>query len=417
MVRLIGLAIGLGILAAIGAAVFLMAMSWATDVVWEWLPAQLGLTEVPWWYVIVGLLVGALLIIAAWRLGPGMGSPLDGFHFDIGPSKAAAALSVALATLIFGGVLGPEAPLIAVGTIIGGFVTRKQPPQVQQLAMALGGIAAIGTILGNPFIAAFMVLEFAALGSMPKQALLPLFVALGSGYLVLTGIGPFAGLGQLELAVPGLTEVDHLTFWDLLVGLLVSVLAAIAVLGSRQIGYMTQRVAKAKPALTILAAALVIGVLSAIVMVVFDQPYDVIPFSGETSMPTLLAETSAVAMLAIVVAKMIAYGVSLGGGFRGGPIFPSTYVGVAVAVCVSLVITTTPMSALVVAGIAASCAAMLKLPFTSGLLAIIIGAGAGTVVTPLAIIGAIVGVFMRMAYDKATNHGATGAMAPENQPA
>lgn len=381
-----------------------MAMSWATDAVWEWLPARLGLTEVPWWYVVIGLLVGALLIILAWRLGPGMGSPLDGFHFDIGPSKAAAALSVALATLIFGGVLGPEAPLIAVGTIIGGFVTRKQPAQVQQLAMALGGIAAIGTILGNPFIAAFMVLEFAALGSMPKQALLPLFVALGSGYLVLTGIGPFTGLGQLELAVPGLTEVDHLTGLDLLMGLVVSILAAVAVLGSRQIGYMTQRAAKAKPAATIIVAALVIAGLSAIVMLAFDQPYDVIPFSGETAMPTLLAETSAGAVLAIVIAKMIAYGVSLGGGFRGGPIFPSTYVGVAVAVCVGLVITTTPMSALVVAGIAASCAAMLKLPFTSGLLAVVIGAGAGTVVTPLAIIGAIVGVFIRMAYDKKARH-------------
>jgi purine-cytosine permease-like protein len=62
------------------------------------------------------------------------------------------------------------------------------------------------------------------------------------------------------------------------------------------------------------------------------------------------------------------------------------------------------MSALIVAGMAAGVAAMLKLPFTAGLLAIVIGAGAGLVVTPMAIIGAIVGVALRMAYDKATGH-------------
>jgi H+/Cl- antiporter ClcA len=404
MARALGLAVVLGVLGAIGAAVFLTVMSWATDVVWVWLPSAVGLADVPWWWVALGLLVGALLIVAARRLGPGMGSPLEGFHFDIGPSRAVAALSVALATLVFGGVLGPEAPLIVVGTVIGGFVARKQSPQVQQLAMALGGIAAIGTILGNPFIAAFMVLEFAAMGAMPRQALTPMFVALGSGYLVLTGIGPFAGLGTLNLSVPGLTEVDQLTFVDLLVGLLVAVVAAVAVLISRQVGYVTARFAKIKPTATIIGAALVIAALSAVVMLVFDQPYDVVPFSGETSMPTLLGESSALALLAIVVAKSLAYGVSLGGGFRGGPIFPATYIGVGVAVLLGLLITSTPTSALVVAGMAAAVAAMLKLPFTGALLAVVIGAGAGLTVIPLAIIGGIVGVVMRMAYDRATHH-------------
>jgi H+/Cl- antiporter ClcA len=399
-------AVLLGVLGALGAAVFLMVMSWATDIIWEWLPEQVGLDAVPWWWVVLGLLVGAVLILAAQRLGPGMGSPLEGFHFDIGPSRAIAALSVALATLVFGGVLGPEAPLIVVGTVIGGLVTRGKSPEVQQLAMALGGIAAIGTILGNPFIAAFMLLEFAALGAMPRQALIPMFVALGSGYLVLTGIGPFAGLGEVGLAVPGLTEVDQLTFGDLLWGLVVALIAGVAVLLSRQVGYGMQRVAKARPAVAIIGSALVIGGLATFVMLAFDQPYNVVPFSGETAMEALLTESSALAVLAIVVAKALSYGVSLGGGWRGGPIFPATYIGVAAAVLMGLVITSTPMSALVVAGMAAGVAAMLKLPFTAGLLAIVIGAGAGFVVTPMAIIGAIVGVVLRMAYDKAT--GRTG---------
>lgn len=391
-------------------------MAQGTNLVWEWLPSTLGLTQVPWWWVFAMLLVGALLIIAAWRLGEGMGSPLEGFHFDVGPSRAVAALSVALATLIFGGVLGPEAPLIVVGTVIGGLVTRKQSPQVQQMAMALGGIAAISTILGNPFVAAFFVLEFAALGAMPRQVLVPMFLAIGSSYLVLTGIGPFAGLGEVELAVPGITEVDKLTFVDLGVGVLVALLAGVAVLLSRTVGYATLRVAKKRPVVTIIGAALVIAILAAASMIAFDQPYDVVPFSGETAMPGLIAETSAIALLFVVLAKVVAYGVSLGGGYRGGPIFPSTFIGVAVAVLVGLLLPSVPMSALIVTGIAAACAAMLKLPFSSGLLAVVLGAGAGLIVTPMAIIGAIIGVLMRLAYDKATGHD-TPSPAPAPAPA
>jgi len=380
-------------------------MAQGTNLVWDWLPNTLGLTEVPWWWVIAMLLVGALLIIAAWRLGEGMGSPLEGFHFDVGPSRAIAALSVALATLIFGGVLGPEAPLIVVGTVIGGLVTRKQSPQVQQMAMALGGIAAISTILGNPFVAAFFVLEFAALGAMPRQVLIPMFIAIGSSYLVLTGIGPFAGLGEVELAVPGITAVDQLTFADLGVGVVVALVAGVAVLLSRTVGYATLRASKKRPVVTIIGAALVIGALATISMIAFDQPYDVVPFSGATAMPSLIAETSVVAVIFIALAKAVAYGVSLGGGYRGGPIFPSTFIGVAVAVCIGLLLPSVSMSALIVTGIAASCAAMLKLPFSSGLLAVVLGAGAGLIVTPMAIIGAIVGVLLRLAYDRSTGHG------------
>jgi len=398
------LAIALGVLAAIGSAAFLVVMAQGTDLLWEWLPSTLGLSEVPWWWVVLLLLIGAFLIMAAWRFGEGMGGPLEGFHFDVGPSHAVAALSVALATLIFGGVLGPEAPLIVVGTVIGGFVTRKQSPQVQQMAMALGGIAAISTILGNPFVAAFFVLEFAALGAMPRQVLVPMFIAIGSGYLVLTGIGPFAGLGEVGLAVPGITAVDKLTFIDLGVGLAVAVVAGLAVLLSRTIGYATLRIAKKHPAPTIIGASLVIGILGTVGMMVFDLPYDIVPFSGETAMPTLVAEGNVFAALFIVVAKAIAYGVSLGGGYRGGPIFPSTFIGVGVAVLIGLLLPSLSISALIVAGIAAACAAMLKMPFSSGLLAVVLGAGAGMIVTPMAIIGAIVGVLMRLAYDKATGH-------------
>ncbi|MFM7551867.1 MAG: chloride channel protein, partial [Actinomycetota bacterium] len=84
-------------------------------------------------------------------------------------------LVAALGTLVFGFALGPEAPLIILGTALGAIVVRRGEDQARQLAMLLGGVAAIGAVFGNPFITAFMVLEFAALGLMPALALVPAF--------------------------------------------------------------------------------------------------------------------------------------------------------------------------------------------------------------------------------------------------
>lgn len=83
--------------------------------------------------------------------------------------------------MIFGFVPGPEAPLIIIGTTIGALVLRGRPQPVVQLGMLLDGAAAIGLILGNPFVTAFVLLEFAAMGAMPAIALVPAFVALGTG--------------------------------------------------------------------------------------------------------------------------------------------------------------------------------------------------------------------------------------------
>lgn len=404
MSKAVALAVVLGILGAISASVFLAVEGALYHFFWVYLPGLFGATTAPWWWVPIMLLVGAGLVIAAWRLGPGMGSPLDGFHFDIGPSQAAAALSVAMATLVFGAVLGPEAPLIACGTIVGGFMARKQGAQAQALAMALGGVAAIGLILGNPFITAFMILEFAAMGTLPRAALIPLFVALGSGYFVQIGLGPFSGIGESELSVPGLPVIDHVDLGVLIGAFAVSVVAGIAVLVSRQLGYSMRAFAAKRPRPAIIISALIVAALAIAVMLGFNQPAQSVLFSGEDGIGILLTETSLVTVIAITVAKSLAYGVSLGSGFRGGPIFPSVAIGVGCGVGAALLVPSLGLSAMVVTAIAAAVGAMLKLPFTGALLAYLITASAGSDAVPLAILGAVIGLVLRIAYDKVSGN-------------
>ena len=45
-------------------------------------------------------------------------------------------------------------------------------------------------------------------------------------------------------------------------------------------------------------------------------------FSGQSAIPDVAATTSAGILLLLLVAKSICYLISLGCGFRGGPVFP-----------------------------------------------------------------------------------------------
>ncbi len=216
MARLLALAVALGVLGAIAAAAFIEVVSVGQQWLFVDLPQALGMASLPAWLGTVLLLIGAAVVILARRLpgasGPG---PLTGFHFDIPVRTAPSMLLAALATLLFGFVLGPEAPLIVLGSVIGALVMRGRAPQQVQAGRLLGGGAAIGAVFGNPFITAFMLLEFAAVGMMPARVIPAVLVALGSGYAIQVGVLGFAGLGVHSLAVPGLPTYDTIAVGDL----------------------------------------------------------------------------------------------------------------------------------------------------------------------------------------------------------
>ncbi|CAB4834075.1 MAG: hypothetical protein F2889_03765 [Actinobacteria bacterium] len=89
-----------------------------------------------------------------------------------------------------------------------------------------------------------------------------------------------------------------------------------------------------------------------------------------------------------------------GGGYRGGPIFPSTFLGVAVGFLGSLVFPEISVTAMAATGIAATATVMLRLPFTSALLAMVLLSSSGPAVAPFAIKGAVVGFGVRQGLDK-----------------
>ncbi|MDP1878303.1 MAG: chloride channel protein [Actinomycetota bacterium] len=406
------LAVVLGVVASLFASVYLGVVTAVQEWLWTDLPQDLGWDGLPWWWVLGLMLVGATIVLLAGRLPGGTGqSPLTGLHFNVTPRDAGSFLLAATGSLVFGFVVGPEAPLIIVGTTVAALLLRGRDPKVVQLGMLLGGAAAIGLIFGNPFITAFMFLEFAAMGAVPAVALVPTFVALGTGYLVQVGVGQWSGLAIHPLSVPGVPEYSHETFPDLLAGAAIAIVAGLAAVVVREFGERVAVLAARFRAPVLYGTAIVIAVLAIAISRSQDVPGDLVLFSGETAMGSIMAQTSAVTVLLVILAKCLAYGLSIGGGYRGGPIFPIVYIGVGIAVLATIVVTDLPIGPMAAAAVAAASTVMLRLPFTSALLAVLILGTAGMTIAPFAIIGSVIGFGMRQALDRFDARRAAGSPA------
>jgi H+/Cl- antiporter ClcA len=393
--RLIGLGALIGIPAALLAAVFLAVIHELEDWLWHDLPDALGY-DAPPWFLVVGLPVaGAALVFAARRLLPGDGGhrPLDGFGAS-SPTPVAYMPGVALAaigSLAFGAVLGPEAPLIALGSAVGLAVTHFvdiDPAHHRILAMA-GAFAAISALFGGPISAGILLIEAGlGLGKLLIPLLIPGLVAAAVGYLIFTGFGSWGGLEETTLSVPGLPPYAEVHFGDLLVAVVAGVLIALVV----QVSFaLARRVAAGEERLgmgkLLLAGGLAIGLI-ALAADALGSSYDDVLFSGQASIPGLVTETSAGILALVLVAKLLAYAVCLGCGFRGGQVFPAIFLGIGVIMFAVIVFDVSPTLA-VAAGTAAGSAAATRLLFASIVIGSLLVGSAGADAVPAAILAGV----------------------------
>ena len=134
---------------------FLAAVHALEDVVWHDLPADLGFHEPPLWWPVLALgLAGLLVALAVTRL-PGHGGhvPANGLAGGATPPGQLPGVALAAAaSLVLGAVVGPEAPLIAMGSGLAVLAVTwlKAPDRAVAVIAAAGSAAAIAAIFGNP---------------------------------------------------------------------------------------------------------------------------------------------------------------------------------------------------------------------------------------------------------------------------
>jgi Voltage gated chloride channel len=301
-----------------------------------------------------------------------------------------------LATLVLGVVLGPEAPLIALGGGLGALavvlVKRDAPPEVLTVVAAAGSFASISALLGSPLVGAFLLMEAAGLGgAMLELVLVPGLLAAGVGSLVFVGLNAWTGLGTFSLAIPNLPHVGSPTGGEILWALAIGAAAAPFGLAIRWLGRSVQSyVEHRRLPLTPLLGLVVAGLAITYAATTVHSSSEVL-FSGQDALAPLIANSAAYtsgALVLLLVLKGLAYGVSLG-GFRGGPVFPAIFLGAVAGILLSR-LPGLPLVDGVAMGIGAMTVVMLMLPLTAVLLATLLLSSDALHVVPLAIIAVVV---------------------------
>ena len=391
--RLVLLGAVIGIPAALLASAFLAFVHDLEHWLWHDLPHHLNESSPPW-YLVIGLPVaGACLVVIARRFLPGDGghSPLHGFAGK--PPLISYAPGIALAaigTLSFGAVLGPEGPLIALGAVVGIVVTRLARLGARESAVlgSAGSFAAISALFGGPIVGGVLMMEGAiGFGASTIAILLPGFVAAGVGYIVFVGFGDWGGLHAQAISFTGLPPYTGVHIGDTSLAIVVGVLTACVVVLVRRFAVSVSDGEKriGMPVLLILGG-LAVGLLAQTASWLGADAEEVL-FSGQAGVPAVVAEDSAKIVLIVLVAKALAYAVCLGCGFRGGPVFPAIFLGVALATFAVIWLDVSPTAAVAV-GTAAGMAAATRMLLTPILFAALLVGPAGVDAVPDAVVAA-----------------------------
>jgi H+/Cl- antiporter ClcA len=392
--QLVGLGAVIGVPAAFVAALFLALVHDLEHWLWTDLPDRLGHSSPPW-YLVIGLpLTGACVVLLARLFLPGDGgvSPLAGLQGEKPPplSHAPGVALAALGTLSFGAVLGPEMPLIALGMVVGLAVTPilRLGKQESALLAGAGAFSAISALFGGPIVGGVMMVESGAagLGASLAPALLPGFVAAATGYVVFIGFGNWGGLGTPGLVEPGLPAYEGTHIYDLILAVVVGVLTAVLLTVVRRLAHRVAALPVPRMPVLLLGGGLAVGVLAEVADLLGADSQDVL-FSGQASVPALVREDSAKIVLVLLTFKGLAYAVSLACGFRGGPIFPAIYLGIAVITLPVVWFDISPTVAVAI-GAAAGMAAMTRLLLTPMLFAALLVGLQGVDTVPAAVLAA-----------------------------
>jgi H+/Cl- antiporter ClcA len=353
-------------------------------------------------------------VLVARRFLPGDGGhpPLEGIGGGAVPVVNGPGIALAaLGTLSFGAVLGPEAPLIALGAVVGGVATlfARVDEKGEGVLATAGSFSAISALFGGPIVGGMMLVEGGlGMGSALLPILLPGFVAAAIGYVLFIGLGDWGGLSAQGLAVPSLPPYTGTHIYDLIVGVAVGVVAAVIVaVVRRAAGELTGEGPRrlGMPVLLI-GGGLAVGLVAQIADWLGADSQDVL-FSGQAGVPDE-ATASAKILVILLVGKALGYGVSLGCGFRGGPVFPAIFLGIAVAEFAHAWFDVSPTLAVAV-GSAAGMAAGTRLLITSTLFAGLLVGHAGLDAIPAAVLAAAAAWLTMQALDRRSTRAATTA--------
>lgn len=388
----------LGVPMSVVAFAFLATVHQLEHLVWHTVPHELGFDDVPAWWAIPPLALAGLLVGLAVKYLPGEGGHAPSHGLGGGdPSPPNALLGVliaAVAGLSLGAVVGPEAPLIAIGSGLALLALRLTPsagdPSARMVIPAAGSAAAISAVFGNPLIAAILFIEVMGLARRQTMlVILPALLASGLGALVYTGLGSWTGVETSSLSLPAL-ERTTLHLADVMSAVPLAAATAALMWLAFRIGHRAAALAKTHVLRTTIGAGLVVGLsATGYALLTGNAPTDV-ALSGQLTLVALGQDPGAWstgALVALVLFKGLAYAVCLG-TFRGGPVFPALMLGATMGILASSIVPALDATSGIAIGMAAG-ATITKLPVSSVLLVVLLLGGAAGELMPVVILAVV----------------------------
>ena len=390
----------LGVPVATVAYFFLDAVAKLQTEIFTTLPKSLGFEGEPLWWPLPWLALSGVLVALAIRYLPGTGGhePSEGFKSGgpVQPIEIFGVVAAAFATLSLGVVLGPEAPLIAIGSGLGvlaiHLVKRDAPPMATVVIGAAGSFAAIATLLGSPLVGAFLLMEMAGLGGPTMEiVLVPGLLAAGVGSLIFVGLNSLTGFGSFSLTVSSIPHVGSPTVGEFLWAFVIGVGAAVIATAIFKLATMLRPLVERRRILLTPVAGLAVAGLAIAFAAGTGRASSEVLFSGQNALPSLVQQAAGWtvgALLLLLLCKGLAYAISLS-SFRGGPIFPSMFIGAAGGIALSHV-GGMPTIAGAAMGVGAMIAAALKMPMTAVLLPSLLFLSDAVSLMPVVIVAVVV---------------------------
>jgi H+/Cl- antiporter ClcA len=268
-------------------------------------------------------------------------------------------------SLLSGAAVGPEAPLtflvVEVAEFIGDKIKLAKETRLGFIMAALA--AAFNGLFGNPLFTAVLVTEMqGATGSV--RFLAWNLVAGAIGYMCFSLIGFPAFASSLPMTP---VTVLTLTYALLAIGLgaIGSLVAIFIGISFKGIGTIMDKVFKDRFMVRIMAAGAIIAVI------VYFVPE--VMFSGESEIHTIAANPAAYGVLVLLgfaILKVLLLALSSKAGYLGGPIFPTIFSAIMVALALNLLFPSVPVGLLVTCIMVAAITLGLGAPFAAILLTI-----------------------------------------------
>ena len=361
---LMGYAVSLGVLGAIAGLVFMGVVgvggSWYVASSPGWFGGH-------WWWVAVtaaaGVAVGLLRRLTHLpEQTPGLVADLQEQHVDARLVPGIAAVSAV--SLIGGASLGPEKALGTIGGGAGSWISARRglSKEDSQLNTLAGFAGAYGGLFTSTVIVVMMIMEIARPGGRRfTTALAGSIVASSVSFALYFVIAGAVFLDAYQ--VPQYQYQD----WQLLaavpLGLFAAVVTAVLGLVMRLAAVLFGRLK---------LPGIVKATLGGAVFGVIGVALPLTLFTGSTQLGMVLADAGTLGaglLAALLIGKMLAFGVSQASGFVGGPIFPALFIGGTAGVLVHQLIPGLPLGLTFTCLLAAVPGSMIAAPFSMVLLA------------------------------------------------